>query len=334
LWDIKDIQQIKGNEINSNNFKTETKSGCVLIKRVIAQNNISELRRCIELSRWLYSNNIPVPKIVPSLDGNLIVTQNGCPWIVFEFVEGNFFSGGTIKGLESAGYMIGKLHRVLKKAPKGIRPKIRINYLEGDEDKILNELSRLKNQWSTIFGERYVSLLKRNWDQILSVNNLIHKKKEMMAGIRNQVSHNDLHPHNILVDGNEVSAFLDFDSFKVTNVYISLAYSIYKLIKQHFVNIGSLNQSREFPNHTDYLFRAIDKVFPFTHDESDNFQIFAITEIFRRLMIIFRLNITKKNRSWNHIIPLHLAGLKETEIVFRSNSIQNRVFLDGRVSEY
>jgi hypothetical protein len=41
----------------------------------------------------------------------------------------------------------------------------------------------------------------------------------------------------------------------------------------------------------------------------------ALAEVLRRIVVIMRLNLRDGNRAWNHVLPMHLAGLRELEVV-------------------
>lgn len=317
---VQEVQQLKGNEINSINFKIKTTERFYLIKKISSRSNIAELSRLFNLNNILHDNDVPFPRVIPCIDGSLVVKDSNAQWCVLEFLQGSYFSGESMEELESAGYMIGKLHKTLQNISGKLWPKEKISYFREDDDKIISEFNNKQNEWPDIVGEETALILQENKDLIRSTFELINSKKEIILKSRTQVSHIDLHPHNILVQNNRLSAFLDIDSMKIANVRISIAFSIYKLMKQHSVKLRLSDHPSEISNNARRLFAAMNKLFPFTDQEIYNLSVFAVVEILRRILIILRLNIYNQNGNWNHVLPVHLAGIKETGTIFNSIS--------------
>jgi len=315
---IKKISRVKGNEVNSNNFKVETTSGSLLVKRNGFQKNISELNKIFKLTNWLFQKEHLFFKIVPSRNGNLVAEESGCFWCVSEFIAGRYFSGGSMDEIKSAGRRIGLLHAALRTLPHRLQPEKKISLFPEDAQKILNEVFDGRNKSADIFTEEERVIIEDNRDSILSAYKLINFRKEEILRSEAQVCHIDLHPHNILIGGNKTVTFIDPDSLMFADPRVAIAFSIYKLIKQSSVAQALCGRSEKISECAKGLFFSIQEMFPFTREDALSLYLFALSEIFRRILIIFRLSLYEKNKSWNHVLPMHLSGIKEVEIIFSS----------------
>jgi hypothetical protein len=125
--------------------------------------------------------------------------------------------------------------------------------------------------------------------------------------------HFDLHPHNLIFNNFEVSAILDFEACKLMPVGYALAFAGLKQCRQAVVSCGDLS-----------LTHAIGKQYVeilYSHFRDwkilfEKFSDLALSEVIRRLCIIFRLNVLHGNKEWNKVLPVQLAHLHEAKALF------------------
>ena len=312
---IRKIEQVKGNEINSNNFKVETDSMFLFVKRNVLHDNIYELTRMLDLTNWLQERMKAFFKIIPCNNGSLVSQQGRALWSVSEFIPGRYFSGESIDELKAVGHSIGGMHDVVRDIPSHLCPKKKIKLFPIDSEKIIDETFSRREEWVDVFGEDLAPIIEDNTDLMLSTCALINSNKETIFRRQTQTCHIDLHPHNIFVNDGVIH-FIDLDSLVLTKPCVAIGFSIYKLMKQYSIRQKLVdNPSKIAEDARGFLFSLQEK-FAFSDEEIRVLYLSAIAEIFRRILIILRLSLYENNKCWNFVLPIHLSGIKETEIIF------------------
>lgn len=317
--DIISVEQFQGNEINSNNYKVTTTQSTYLIKKFIDIKEYNKLQKISLLSNWLNTHQIKTVQLHLSNKNEFIVKseQDSYYWSVFDFINGSFFTGKSDNELVSVGSSIGKLFTNLSRLPSELFPKEHVEYFLNGE-MLLKTMKKNRQKWTIYFGEDLSSLLAENWEFLEQIYSLIIKNQKILASTKIAPCHIDLHPHNILIEKNQLKAILDLDSIKQNYGLVSISFSIYKLLRQSIATRGLKNNIQEISEISHLYVNSLIKEFPMLKEEVENLYIYAATEIFRRIFIIFSLNLSQDNRKWNHVLSVHLVGLKEAKIIFDS----------------
>jgi hypothetical protein len=99
-------------------------------------------------------------------------------------------------------------------------------------------------------------------------------------------------------------------------VGISLAYAGLKICKQTLIMCPEFN-----PSTIGSEYKKIIQNFSSLNEKvTDNFYELSLTEVVRRLCMIFKSSILKKDKRWNKIIPIQLGHIFETKELFMKNS--------------
>lgn len=315
--DIICIEQFQGNEINSNNYKVTTASGIYLIKKFIDIHDHNKLQRVLLTNNWLHDNNIKFGKVHSSNKGELVVKSKveNSFWCIFDFINGSFFTGKTDRELISVSSEIGVLFNKLEKVPMDLYPVDRIEHFI-NYDYLMDNMEKNKNNWTVYFNKDVSLVLDQNWDFLKNIYSKLIENKDMILSIKSTPTHIDLHPHNILVFEDKIKSILDVDSIKLDYTLVSISFSMYKLLKQTIITRGIQGNTGEIARVTKLYFNSLIKKVPII--EKEKLYIYSVAEIFRRIFIIFSLNIYQNDKRWNHVLKIHLDGLKEAKIIFDS----------------
>lgn len=316
LGPIERVESIGGNEINSNNFRISTPEGLFLAKRYPLGNDREETLRRLTLWNWLQAQGAPFPESLAS-DGQLLKQAEDGQWAVFVFVHGEFFSGIHDQELASVARAIGGLCSMMDTAPQGLWPREHVRTIAPDTFALAQEVSESRPQWPELFLE-HAPALDQGWDQAALALEEIAAQGERLGGYEPRPCHIDLHPLNILVQDQRAAAFLDPDSLRLTLPMVPLAYGAYKLIKQRTVMAGQSHDRRKLARSVELFLENLTLQWPQATHELHRFGLYARTEIFRRMMVIFRSTLKHGNREWNRFLPVHLAGIEETRLMFDS----------------
>ena len=309
IYDCKfELKKSKGLEKNSNNFKINIRSKKILLKKWRKNMRSIEVLNIIKLMKWLNSKNIPVQKPLKFNNGEYLLNYKKELWSIFNFVEGNHFKGNSLE-LKNVAKNIGILINTMQHYPtkKFIKaPK----YFTKEDESILKEMSKKNFDFRKKFG-KYSTEIKKYLPLIVKI---FKKFRYLNYKIQNRrINHIDLHPHNIITKKNKIIAFLDFDSCKIINEGYSIGYNLLKLCKQTVLyNKGKINKktiARKF-------LTILNKEYKINNIIKKNIYYFAISEVLRRLLFMFRLTIKKNNKNWNRIIPIQLGHIDECEQFF------------------
>lgn len=314
---IEDIRQFGGNEINSNNFKLVSSAGCFLLKRLPVTADVEVLRRQLALAHWLHGqDSVRVPPMVHADDDSLLCTSDGAHWCAFEFVAGDFFHGGYAE-LASTSQHIGRLQRALARHPAELTPPAKWSYATVADQEIFATVDSRRADWSELFGVTSARLLAQRWDHVRAVEQELRRVAELLPSLRVTACHCDLHPHNILMAGEAVTAFIDFESFTTMPVAAALGFATYKLVRQHAVAQSFVQADRERVGQAAGQFIAgLRSSMGAADVDPGTLRLMALAEIFRRLLMVFRLNVRDHDARWNHVLPMHLSGFDEIELMF------------------
>ena len=152
------IKQIKGLELNSNNFKISFKSRTFILKRWGKNKKISEIKKIIKLTNWLKSKKIPIQSPKKFKNNKFILKNQRELWSYFNYVPGNHFTG-EIQELKNTVKIIGKLAHELDKYPKKNIKKLE-NYFSKQDLITLKSMFKNYNNLIKIFGKKNAKLIK------------------------------------------------------------------------------------------------------------------------------------------------------------------------------
>jgi Ser/Thr protein kinase RdoA (MazF antagonist) len=317
LEQVGPVEQFGGNEINSNNFKLDAAAGRFLLKRLPVGGDQRALQRQLELSDWLaVEQGVAIPRIVRTKGGELCSEALGYRWCLFEFVEGDFFNGGD-QQLRSTALAIGRLQSALGAAPAALAPPKKWSYGSADDPQVLHETAACRRQWAGVFGEASGAVLEAGWERVTRTAEELDAHAAELRAASDAACHCDLHPHNLLVARGSLRAFIDFESFVSMPVAAALGFAAYKLVRQHAVatSLGA-GQAAQIAAATRVFMTSLEEGGRRSQPAPGKMRLMAVAEIFRRLVVVLRLNVRERNPAWNHVLPMHLAALAELDIVY------------------
>ena len=300
--------QTGSHEINSSNYKLEIEgTGDALVLKKWPENvNLKNVLYHNKILDFFNIEDIPSPKKMIFRDSRDYCEFNMNFWTLQQFKEGDFFHGdvGLFDKLISR---VLELQEKLKKIHSN--ENIQVGAIDFEYD-VLQEFLDGNLHFEQYFQPEDLDLLKNNFSSISSAFLDVHE----IALDLNQSStcHLDLHPHNILIDNQDVTSFLDFDSVKNVNYLVAMAYFSLKVCKQACVKNRDLNPAVIGKIFLDRLFSKSEEC----RKNAKKFHVFANAEVLRRLNIILKLNVNDSNGEWNKALPVLLAHLTESEILF------------------
>ena len=303
------LERNSGMEINSNNFRLSFNSRKFILKRWSKKIQISKINKILEIITWLNKKKVKTPIAKQFKNKKKIIKYKNEYWSYFDYIEGNHFKG-EINEMRDVANNLGKFSNQLKKySIKKINKRYR--YYTKDDANVLKFLKKNSHNLNNFFSKKHSLLIEKNLPEIMRLFNNLKKKK---LSNKSHIIHMDIHPHNIITKNGKLKAFIDIDSCVVGDVSQSLSYAALKICKQTFI----FNKKKEnIKNIKMYFLNEIKKTYKYKQINEDNFYFFAISEVIRRLIEMFRFTIKNNNKRWNHVIPIQIDHLNECKAIFK-----------------
>lgn len=279
------IQQSGGFEVNSKNFLIDG----VILKRL--DGNMNVLSTQIAIYRYLHSNGINTPEILINTNGAYITKYENEMWLAMEYIDGSFYSCSQ-EELELLITTLPTLFEALRCCNiEGIsclphRPLIETPYIQYEY-----------NSYEE-YGEELQEMI--TWS-LPDISRISRQVLSYLPSISDTLSlvHIDLHPKNILYKNNRLY-ILDLDSLLLQPSSIAYNFSIYKLLRRCI--------ARHIP------FRPFVATL-FQNTSIERNPLAAQAEILLRLVSTLQRNATGNLSVWKELMPVHLRGLYESEII-------------------
>ena len=307
------VRQNSGREINSNNFKLIINSKKFILKRWSKKIKKKEIKKFINLMLWLNNQKIKAPIPQKFKNNQYLIKNKNEFWSYFNYIDGVHFKG-NLDEMKNVGKFLGILFNKLKKFPvKQIKKTYK--YFSKEDVNILKFLEKNLSNLDNFFSKKHSRQIKKRLPEIIKLfkmlkNKKIRKKKKFMI-------HMDIHPHNIITKDNKVNAILDLESCVKGEIGYALSYAILKICKQTVV----LNKKKSNQINVKSIFlKEIKKNYKIDKSTENNFYYYALSEVIRRLIIMFRLSVKKNDRSWNNVIPIQIGHINECKIFFLNKS--------------
>lgn len=308
--------QNQGNEVNASNFRILANGNEYILKKFKNLKDENLLRKIINLTTWLTEKKNPFPIVLNNQFGEKITfDQADFIYCLFEFKQGSYFSGESLKECESVAKAIGRMSKSIDVCPSTLYTGNFVKHYNSYQE-TFQEMEENQSKWAHLFGEDLSFLLKANWKFISSIYEQILAFEPAYTSLEKKPFHIDLHPHNILIENEKISCFLDIDSFCMDFIFIPISFGFQKLARQAICSMGAANNQMNFKAIVECFYNGIYSEFPNIKNEVHSLNFYSNMEIYRRINGIFALNLKSQNKKWNHVLSIQIRGLMESKLIF------------------
>ncbi|AKV01156.1 hypothetical protein AKJ09_07819 [Labilithrix luteola] len=301
--------------INSNNYVVRTTRGETLLVKRLGGSPPPELETQLRLAAWLAGEGLPLPALQRTATGALIHANpaRGENYCVLAFVPGRHFSGAHAE-LAPMGKLIADMTLALERAPAVLRPSSPVPLVGNAQCEIWRELeSRALDE---VLGPERGAELAAHRAVVAEALEEAYLASQLEAP--SDLAHIDLHPHNLLVDRNGPEAVLDFPSLRRASAPVFIAFGALKLLRQAGTQLPPECRRRSELLRLRDLFLEPCLVRLGARVAPSHLGQRARIEIVRRIFILIELSLRNGDRRWNHVLPVHLAALEESRILFEA----------------
>ena len=198
---------------------------------------LAALNHTISFAR---ENGVAAPNIIPIGDeGNMTLNINGDLWIAYEYVPAFSHFSGDVVQIYQAAFQIGKLNRALIEYAERFPDTVDKHFQAGSGGlqnprlmhKMWHGVCRAVNRAETIDENRLLFSAT-----IPDVHRALNEYSELFPELIkhnacDQMIHNDLHPHNVLMLREKGACLLDLHMMAVRSVYSEIAWAFYQIVK-------------------------------------------------------------------------------------------------------
>lgn len=315
---IDSIQKVGALEINSHNFRATIDGTTYHLKCLSPQASIPAVTSQFALAEKLREAGQPFPAVLKAKNHQLLVTddrQQG--WIVTSYIEGHYFAGHE-EEVYAVGARIGGLYATLANkeclGPAGNDVLARMDSLSMSG---VATLIQSATQWEACLPAKDYALLSRHMHHMEDAVRAAKRHADAIMDGSPEISHIDLHPHNILINGDGLPVFLDVESLRPHPRLVSIGFAIYKLMRQYAARHALREHNHEQIGKVALgMCHRIIEEGGLSSNEMNLLSSAATLELCRRLSLIIELNINNRNTAWNKVLPMHIAGLQEIPLIF------------------
>jgi Ser/Thr protein kinase RdoA (MazF antagonist) len=287
------ISAFVGANVSANNFQIETAAGKYFLKSR-EQSAIEKMRAEAELTFALGALGQKVPRII-RIQGELVSSFADRCWVLYEFQEGNYFSGNGDE-LAAAAESFGELTRASESlfamgvvedaVPGGLIELVDRSAIAAAHSVIIRESLREAEQHRELLNGRVLPL------------------------------HLDYHPLNLLMSDERVACIVDLEHLKPYSVVSGLGFAAFKLIRQAMVDEEFRQREFRERNAVSTWVRGWQKSFPGDRVTSSELGIGAKARILKLIHLILDTSLNKGDERLSYDLEKQIISLYEAKAIF------------------
>lgn len=290
------ISVFSGVNVSSQNFKVETASHSFFLKAREA-NLAGKLRNEAQLTFALSELGQRVPKIVRSRDGELVTVCDDRCWVLYEFREGDYFTG---KGSEMEA--VAETFAELSLAAKQL-----FSPSDFVEDPLSPGLDELLDRACEASSSEVVTLCATHREMILDQLARVGEVRTHPVA----PMHLDYHPLNLLMNNGRVECVVDLEHLKLYAVVAGLGFAAFKLIRQAMVEFRDA-AAAALPA----WLRAWEKHFPEHRFSVTELGLGARSRILKLISLILDATLNRNDHRSNYDLEKQIVSLYEADVIF------------------
>ncbi|OXY91909.1 phosphotransferase [Streptomyces diastatochromogenes] len=183
----------------------------LFVKEYRSTADVDAARTASDMSEYCRAAQLPVPRVWPDRDGDLVTLAEGSAWAVTDEAPGGVIASAmTVALAEHIGTVVGRMHRVLGAYPM---PK-QVQHSRWRTAAVEDAVAKCERVLATALRQRHdeVGQLRLDLDQRREdLQEHVHRlRRALPEGLVEQALHADLTRTNVIVLGDAVTGIIDF----------------------------------------------------------------------------------------------------------------------------
>lgn len=321
--EVLSVQQFDGTEINSHNYKVQFKN-CydqvlTILMRVHKTFDSEFILTVIQVCEYLHQKGCKVPDAIRNDQGSYITEFEGEKYTAYIFVTGTHYQGNGNELLSVASELAHLDYQLLTIGNTNIdtsifnKPDAERDSLEAFSREVWNDITgRAKSRIASGDGDYFDSTIIESSGYIFEAIDLAQSTEDFSP---TQLTHSDLHPHNVITDGHALLTFIDFDSLRFWERMRAVSFAIHRLSLQYLVknNIAQSGRRDVIMFAKDAFLHTYDKINRLSRKEAASVGYFIQDEALRRATWVANSFYLKGIESWKLGIYKQLRSILEAK---------------------
>ncbi len=311
------IEELGGRAINSQNFriKLETDDGIlhdVLFRRCIFFSDQIQIISCLKVIAASRIYGAAVPEVLKTIEGLQFITHAGEFFVLFNFISGNYFVP-HILAYSSLAQSLARLHRSFVILDEDL-----VNAIRTESQKNIKAYYNKVTEYSRADFEFFLNMVDPEIRvELTNLMPLIDTTARTVGKLNecySQIIHSDMHPHNVLFEGDALEAILDFDALRYAERARDVGMALYRFGRQFFVATHAIDSCDLHDQAHEYTKRFIQEyaaVNPLTQIELEYMPFIVADEFIKKLLFVLRSVYIEKNTVWAADISKFCSALSE-----------------------
>ena len=304
IGNVVEVHKVMGLEINSSNLRIEGSINSLVIKLLDVQDSVN-FDCQLQIYEHIKHLGLPGPHILGGDNGELL----GRPFIAMGYISGQYFSGSKLD-LSLASCAIREFHQGFSDFKGLAFPELPL--LQSNSNQILTEFLATKDGWDSKFGVDLAFTLKKNINLLIDTEAKCSSNLSVLIAAEKSILHVDLHPHNIIIGINK-AIVIDVDSLKTVAWPSALGFCFFKLSRQAIALQGT--EKTNYSELKDF-FETIVSGYGISEKRVDLCFLGGLTEILRRILIIFEGNLGAQVSPWNQVLEIQIQAILEIHFLY------------------
>lgn len=318
---VKAVFQLDRPEINSENYKIiMTRAGkeqTYLLRRFKVLKNRRQINFYLGLLIKLEKRGAKVSHLIKNKKSQLSTKTKEGVYSLFKFIEAEYFSPDRAS-LKSAARAIAQIHQCFNwLSPEdtsqiNILSRKSLTYFNKVKNYSLNDFVQIKNIIKKKKNKTKIEVFVLK--NIIFFQNIVKEIAHCHPPIKKlpkQIIHSDLHPHNLLIKDKEVAAIVDFDGIRISQQARDVAFAIYRLGRQFFINRNLAAARKEAPLLRNLFIEEYQKIKKLSAEEVRLMLILLKDEFIRKLLFVLKGVYLEDNNTWAKDLPKFLVAFEE-----------------------
>jgi Ser/Thr protein kinase RdoA (MazF antagonist) len=320
-----EVEELDSTAVHSRNFKVHCKDNQRYLLREHTTLEKGQILFYSEVSFKLKESGGPVVVPHKTIQGDWLVVHDGKLYALYTFVAGEYFFP-SYEAFGAVAEALANLH-------------LAFSLLDGQAKEYIDELSQHGDIYYNVvptyepkdFEEiGYVIEKKKTHDEIDALilskmpffvnraTQLASQEADIKA-LSVDVIHSDMHPHNMLMTGETVTAIMDLGAIRLSQQARDVAFAIHRLGRQFFAHDLMKPTPETVSELVNSFLSRYSAVRPLSRDEIELLPALITDEFLKKILFVLGWKYRMGEDKYGTFVPAFLSAIDEIDVLWGTN---------------